>query len=101
MGVDTQVLLTILGMAVVTYGTRLGGQMLLSRVSSPLLLACLRYTPGAIIVSLVAPAVLNKGLPEALAGLTTLLVALGTRSLPLAMVVGVASAWGLRLLLGT
>jgi uncharacterized membrane protein len=95
--VDPVVLLTILGMAVVTYATRAGGPLLLSRVKlSPRVEAGLNHVPGAVLMSIVAPQVLNAGLAEAVAAALTVLTALVTRSLLLAMVVGVVAVWALR-----
>lgn len=84
-------------MALATYATRAGGLWLASRLGlSGRVEAWLGYIPGAILVSLVAPAVLASGLAEALAALAVVLVALRTRSLPLAMVVGVGAVLLLR-----
>jgi uncharacterized membrane protein len=89
---DPQSLLAILLMALVTYATRAGGLWLASRLTlTGRVEAWLGYIPGAILVSLVAPAVLASGLAEALAGLAVVLVAIRTGSLPLAMVVGVGA----------
>jgi len=55
-------LLTIVLMAAITYATRLAGPWLLDRLPpSPRLTAALRQLPGAILVSLVAPAALASG----------------------------------------
>lgn len=89
---DPQAVLTILLMALATYATRAGGLWLANRLTlSERAEAWLGYIPGAILVSLVAPAVLASGLAEALAGLAVVLVALRIGSLPLAMVVGVGA----------
>ena len=85
-------MLAIVLMALATYVTRAGGLWLASRLElSGRVEAWLGYIPGAILVSLVAPAVLASGLTEALAGLAVVLVAIRTASLPLAMVVGVGA----------
>ena len=97
MGIDPQALLAIVLMALATYATRAGGLWLASRFTlSGRVEAWLGYRPGAILVSLVAPAVLASGLAEAFAALAVVLVALRTRSLPLAMVVGVGAVLVLR-----
>lgn len=89
---DPQAVLTILLMALATYATRAGGLWLANRLTlSERAEAWLGYIPGAILVSLVAPAVLASGFAEALAGLAVVLVALRIGSLPLAMVVGVGA----------
>lgn len=90
MEIDPRAMLTIVLMALATYATRAGGLWLASRLDlSGRVEAWLGYIPGAILVSLVAPAVLASGLAEALAGLAVVLVTIRTASLPLAMVVGV------------
>ena len=84
--------LAIFGMGGVTYLTRIGGPLLLARVSlSPRLDAWLACIPGAVIMSIVAPAVFGSGPSELAAGGVTLLAAWRTRSLPLAMLAGVAA----------
>ncbi len=90
-------LLTILGMALVTYLTRIGGLWLMSRVTlSGRLKAWLEYLPGTILVAIVAPAVLGAGLAEVGAALATVLVAARTRNVLLSMLVGIAIVLVLR-----
>lgn len=90
-------LITIVGMALVTYMARAGGLWLMGFVKpSPGVEAWLKAIPGAVIVSLVAPTVLASGLPETLAALATVLVAARTKNMLLAVVVGVAMVWALR-----
>jgi uncharacterized membrane protein len=97
MAVNGLVLLTIVGMAAATYATRAGGLWLLSRLElGPRAETWLKQVPGAIIVAVVAPGVLNQGSAEAVAGVLTLVVAARTRSLPLAMVCGVIAVVALR-----
>ena len=87
-------------MALVTYATRAGGFWLMSLVTpSPRIEAWLRQIPGAVMVSLVAPTVLASSLAETLAALATVLVAARTKNVLLAMVVGVAAVWVLRIIL--
>lgn len=93
----TESLLVILGAAVVTYLTRIGGPWLVSRLElSPAVRAWLKNLPGPILIALIAPLVLAAGPAEALAGVAALVAALTLRSLPLAMVAGVAAVWLLR-----
>lgn len=100
MQTSPQALLTILGMALVTYLTRISGQWLMSRVElSGRMKAWLGYLPGAIIVAIVAPAIFNAGLAEAGAALATLIVAARTRNLLLSMIVGVGIVVILRAIL--
>ncbi len=93
-------LLTILGMALVTYLTRIGGLWLMSRIPlSGRLKTWLEYLPGTILVAIVAPAVLGAGLAEAGAALATLLVAVRTRNVLVSMLVGIGVVLVLRWLL--
>jgi uncharacterized membrane protein len=88
--VDPVVLLTIIGMGLVTYATRAGGLLLIGKVRmSPFVERWLGYIPGCVLLSIVAPSVFTGGAPGVLASLATLLVALRTRNLLLSMVVGV------------
>jgi len=90
-------LITILGMALVTYMARAGGLWLMGFVKpSPRVEAWLKAIPGAVLVSLVAPTVLAGGLAETLAALATVLVAARTKKMFLAIVVGVGVVWALR-----
>jgi len=90
-------MLTIFGMAVGTYLTRAGGLFLMSRVRvTPRLEAFLNAIPGAIIVSIVAPAVIASGPAEIMSGVATLAIAAKTRNLPLAIAAGVLAVWLLR-----
>ena len=87
----TDVLLTILGMALVTYATRAGGIWLMGRMPpSPRVERWLRQIPGAVLVSIVAPTVAFGGLVSWAAAVGAVLVAALTRNLLLAMVAGVA-----------
>lgn len=96
-GMSQASMLAILGMAVGTYLTRAGGLFLMSRVKvTPRLEAFLNAIPGAIIVSIVTPAVITSGPAEVLAGAATLGVAARTRNLPLAIAAGVLCVWLLR-----
>jgi uncharacterized membrane protein len=96
---DPLTLLTIALMAVVTYATRAGGLWMATRLSlSGRAEAWLGHIPGAILVSIVAPTVLTSGLPEALAALAVVVVALRTGSLLASMGSGVAVVLALRAL---
>jgi branched chain amino acid efflux pump len=93
-------LITILGMALVTYATRAGGFWLMGLVTpSPRIESWLRQIPGAVLVAIVAPTVLASSLPETLAALATVLVAVRTKNVLIAMVIGVAMVAILRLIL--
>ena len=92
-------LLTILGMALVTYGTRMSGLWLMSHVTlSTRMKTWLGYLPGTVIVALVAPTVFTTGVAEAGAALATVLVMARTRNVLLTILVGVSVVWGLRML---
>lgn len=89
---DPLIVLAIVMMALVTYATRAGGLWLASRLNlSKRAEAWLEQIPGAILVSLIAPAVLTSGFAGALAALAVVLVAVRTGSLPAAMLTGVAA----------
>jgi uncharacterized membrane protein len=97
---DTLTLITILGMALVTYATRAGGFWLMGLVTpSPRIEAWLRQIPGAVLVAIIAPTVLASSLAETLAALASALVALRTKNVLVAMVVGVGAVWVLRMVL--
>lgn len=97
---ETLTLITILGMALVTYATRAGGFWLMGLVTpSPRIEAWLRQIPGAVLVAIVAPTVLASSLAETFAALATVLVAIRTKNVLAAMVVGVAAVFLLRLIL--
>ncbi len=92
-------LLTILGMALVTYVTRISGLWLMSHVTlSTRMKAWLGFLPGTVIVALVAPTVFSTGVAEAGAALATVLVMARTRNVLLTIIVGVSVVWGLRML---
>ncbi len=97
---ETLTLITILGMAFVTYVTRAGGFWLMGLVTpSSRVEAWLRQIPGAVLVAIIAPTVLASSLAETLASLATLLVAIRTKSVLVAMLVGVGAVLVLRILL--
>ncbi len=93
-------LLTILGMALVTYATRAGGFWLMGLVTpSPHLEAWLKQIPGAVLVALIAPTVLASSIAETLAAVATVLVAIRTKNVLIAMLVGIATVALLRLII--
>ncbi len=101
MRIDLQVLLTIVGMALVTYATRAGGLWLVNRFTlSKRVEAWLSYIPGAVLISIVAPDIVRGGPAEGVAAAATVVVAGRTNQLIAAMVVGVALVWALRTFLG-
>ena len=99
MTIDTGTLFAIILMALATYATRSGGLWLASRFDlSERAGAWLDQIPGAILVSLVAPAILVGGPIEVLAAVVVVIVSLRTGSLPAAMVIGVGTVLALRAL---
>ena len=89
-------------MAIVTFAIRAGGLLLADRLPTTGLVASwMKHLPGAVLASLVAPAVVNGGPAEIGAAVVTALAFLLGRSLLLAMVAGVGAVFLLRLLLGT
>ncbi|MGL4490834.1 MAG: AzlD family protein [Rhizobiaceae bacterium] len=69
----SDVILTILAGAFLTYMTRIGGHLVLSRFETihPRVEAALNAVPAAVLTSLVAPAAFTQGWPE----MATLIVA--------------------------
>jgi uncharacterized membrane protein len=89
--------LVIVGLAVATFSIRLAGVLLGQRVPSHGAWArALTALPGCLIVSLVSLSILRGGPQEWGAGLAALAAAVVTKSLPLAMVAGIAAMWLLR-----
>jgi uncharacterized membrane protein len=103
-------------MALVTYGTRVGGYVLLRHARlSGRAAAWLHYIPGAVIMAIIAPSVvpnvlfggstgesgaLTAGAPEALAAVATTFVAARSKNLLLAMITGVISVLVFRWMFG-
>ncbi|MBU1003950.1 MAG: AzlD domain-containing protein [Proteobacteria bacterium] len=97
---DATPMLTIAGMAAVTYLTRAAGLFITNRVRiTPRTEAFLSAIPGAVLVSIIAPAAFTQGPAEAGAALGTLAVVARTKNLPLSMAVGIALVWALRQIL--
>ena len=94
-------ILTISGMALVTYLSRAAGLAVMSRLSvSGRLERFMKAIPGAILASIVAPSALAAGPAEAIATAATAAMAWRSSNLPLAMGVGVATVLALRYALG-
>jgi uncharacterized membrane protein len=86
-------------MALVTYATRAGGFWLMGLVTpSPHIEAWLKQIPGAVLVAIIAPTVLASSLAETLAAMATILVAIRTKNVLIALLVGVAVVALLRLI---
>jgi uncharacterized membrane protein len=94
MATEVRVVLTILGMGAVTYATRAGGIWAIERIDvSDRAETALEAMPGAILISLIAPALVTGGVPEWGAALAVLVVAVRTESIVLAMGVGIGVVW--------
>lgn len=84
--------LAIVAMAATTWGLRAGGLALARRLRQQGTVArALRQMPACVMAALVAPAVAQGGPAEALAAAATVAAMAFTRSLPVAMAVGVAA----------
>lgn len=90
--------LTILGMAVVTYVTRASGLLLGRTGRIPHWFDdLLEALPGAILISLIAPAIIAAGLRGVIAAAATLLAALLMRgNIAVPMLIGILVIAGLR-----
>ncbi|OCW58647.1 branched-chain amino acid transport [Hoeflea olei] len=91
----------IFAAAVVTYATRVGGHMMLSRMRSipPRVDAALNAVPAAVLATLVAPAAVSNGSAEAITLAVCLVIGLrlpmmGMFAIGWALVVALR-AWGL------
>ena len=93
--------IAIIGMALVTFAIRAGGYLVANRLpTTGFVAAWLRHIPGAVLASLVAPAVVAGGPAELVATLATAAAYLVSRNLFAAMAAGVAAVYVARMLLG-
>lgn len=96
-----EALVAILAMAAVTYAIRAGGYLLASRLPSTGFVASwMKHLPGAVLASLIAPAILAGGLAEAIAAAATAVIYIVSRNLFAAMAGGVLAVYLARLALG-
>ena len=94
-------ILAILGMAAVTFAIRAGGYLLANRLpTTGFVAAWMRHIPGAVLASLVAPAVVSGGPAEWVAAAATAVAWLLTRNLLPAMAAGVLAVYVMRVVLG-
>ena len=92
MSVHPSALLAIALMAIVTYATRIGGYWIMGRVTlSPRVAATLTHLPGAVLASLVVPAVLEEGIAGAVALAATAIAMWWRGNLLLAMAAGIVT----------
>lgn len=95
--VEASALIAIAAMSVATYATRLTGLVLMPRLPSrPWLESWVGYVPGCVLAAIVAPAILDAGLPGLVAGLVTVLIARRTSNLILPLAAGIVVVWLLR-----
>jgi len=94
MSVDPTVLLIIVLMGLVTYLCRIGGYWMVGRFAlSPRVEAGLQYLPGAVLISLVGPAMAEEGLPGVIAVIITAVAMRLSGNLFIAMLAGVGTVW--------
>ena len=92
-----EALVTILGMAAVTYAIRAGGFLIATRLPSTGFIALwMRNIPGAVLAALIAPEVLKGGPAAWLATAAAALVYLATRNVFATIVGGVLAIFLLR-----
>ena len=98
MWTSPQALIAILGMAAVTFAIKAGGLLLANRLPRHgFAAAWLKHIPGAVLASLVAPAVVTGSLAEVIAAAATAVVFVATRSLLPAIAAGVLAVYLARL----
>ncbi len=96
-----EALITILGMAAVTYAIRAGGLLLANRLpESGFVARWMKHLPGAVLAALIAPAIIKGGPAEAIAAAVTMLIYIVSRNLFAAMAGGVLAVYLARLALG-
>jgi uncharacterized membrane protein len=95
-----EALIAIFGMALVTFAVKAGGLLLANRLPRDgFAAAWLRHIPGAVLASLVAPALVTGSAAEVIAAAATGLVYVLTRNLFAAMAAGVGTVYLARLVL--
>ena len=93
-----EALIAILGMALVTFAVKAGGLLLANRLPRQgFAAAWLKHIPGAVLASLVAPALVTGSAAEVIAAAATALVFIVARSLLPAMAAGVLAVYLARL----
>lgn len=85
-----EALVTVLGMAFITFAVRAAGLLLANRLpATGFVAAWMRHIPGAVLAALVAPAIVTGGLAETIGAAIVALAYILTRNLFVAMVGGV------------
>ena len=94
-------LVVILGMAVATYATRISGLLLMRGVVvKGRMKAALDAMPPSVLMAVITPTVLMTGKAETIAAIITAIAAMFRLPLLATIVIGVASVWGLKFVLG-
>ena len=105
---DAALVLTIIGMGVITYAIRVSLFLLPEGAHLPdRLLRALRYVPAAVLSAIIAPELLmpggafdlSLGNERLLAGLVAILVAWRTRNVLLTVIAGMGALWLLQALI--
>jgi len=100
LALSPSVVAVIVGMSLATYATKAGGFWVLSRVTvSERVEAGLEVLPGAIIVSILGPELVNGGPAEWAAGAVVLAVMVRTENVLLALLSGLMAVLALRTVL--
>jgi len=96
---DSWTLLAIAVMTAAAYACRAGGYVVFRQITpTPFVRSVLTFIPGTLFVSYVAPALVKGGPAHWAGAVVTVAAMMATRSIPLALVVGIAAAWGASLL---
>ena len=100
MSLDLLVFLAVLGMALATYATRVGGVYLIRGVTvRGKLKTALDALPPAILMAVIAPTILTTGMAETAAAAITATVALMRLPMVVVILTGVVSVVALRMVL--
>ena len=92
-----EALIAMAGMVLVTTAIKVSGLLLANRLpQSGFIAAWMRHIPGAVLASLVAPAIVTGSAAEVVAALATALVFFVTRNLFAAMATGVVAVFLVR-----
>ena len=92
-----EALIAMAGMVLVTTAVKVSGLLLANRLpQSGFIAAWMRHIPGAVLASLVAPAIVTGSAAEVVAALATALVFFVTRNLFAAMATGVVAVFLVR-----
>ena len=94
---NPEALIAMAGMVLVTTAIKVSGLLLANRLpQTGFIAAWMRHIPGAVLASLVAPAIVTGSAAEVVAALATALVFFVTRNLFAAMATGVVAVFLVR-----